>query len=149
MVGTTTVAPSFKLTGRASRSHWPASPVIGQWSRRVGHREEQPQRRRNWTPPGPVPTLGELQAGSGKWMWAICNGTDTSGRIPCQHRAPLALAPFVIRWGANAPSDVMRERLRCALCGHRDATLQRPSWMGNEIGEQPFPAEREREDSDD
>jgi hypothetical protein len=53
------------------------------------------------------------------------------------HRAPLALAPFVIRWGANA--DVLRGRLRCAICGHRGATLQHPGWAGTEIGEQPFP----------
>jgi hypothetical protein len=67
-------------------------------------------------------------------------GADKSGRIPCQHRAPVALAPFVIRWGANASSDVLRGRLRCSICGHRGATIQRPSWAGTEIGEQLFRA---------
>ena len=57
------------------------------------------------------------------------------------HIAPVALAPFVIRWGADSSSDVMRERLCCALCGHRGAALRLPSWMGNDIEWQPFPAE--------
>jgi hypothetical protein len=101
-------------------------------------REDIPQRRHR-TPPGPVPTLGELQEGT-PWLWAVCDGLDACGK-PCLHRTPLALAPFVIRWGANASSDIMRDRLRCAVCGRRGAALQRPSWMGSEIGEQPFPAE--------
>jgi hypothetical protein len=49
--------------------------------------------------------------------------------------------PFVIRWGPDASSNVMRERLRCAKCGHRGAVIQHPGWMGAQIGEQPFPAE--------
>ena len=98
-------------------------------------REGQP-RRNPPAPPGPVPTLGELQAGSSKWVWAICNGLDESGRVACLHRAPLALAPFVIRWGAEASSNVMRQRLRCAVCGHQGAVLQHA-----QIGEQPFPVE--------
>ena len=109
-------------------------------TRRKMPREDQPQRNPP-APPGPVPTLGELQAGSTKWVWAICNGLDESGRVACLHRAPLALAPFVIRWGAEASSNVMRQRLRCAVCGHRGAALQHPSWIDAQIGEQPFPAE--------
>ena len=35
----------------------------------------------------------------------------------------------------------MRERLRCAKCGHRGAVIQHPGWMGAQVGEQPFPAE--------
>jgi hypothetical protein len=108
--------------------------------RRNIRREDQPQQRRP-APPGPVPTLGELQRDSSKWVWAICNGLDASGRIACLHRAPLALAPFVIRWGPDASSNVMRQRLRCAVCGHRGAVLQHPSWIDAQIGEQPFPVE--------
>jgi hypothetical protein len=100
-------------------------------------REDQPQRSPP-APPGPVPTLGELQTGSTKWVWAICNGLDESGRVACLHRAPLALAPFVLRWGTEASSNVMRQRLRCAVCGHRAAVLQHPSWIDAQIGEQPF-----------
>ena len=91
--------------------------------------------------PRPVPTLGELQTGSTKWVWAFCNDLDESGRVAWLHRAPLALAPFVIRCGAEASSNVMRERLRCAVCGHRGAVLQHPSWIDAQIGEQPFPVE--------
>ena len=35
----------------------------------------------------------------------------------------------------------MRQRLRCAVCGHRGAVLQHPSWIDAQIGEQPFPVE--------
>jgi hypothetical protein len=63
-----------------------------------------------------------------------------AGALPaCTVR--LALAPFVIRWGAEASSNVMRERLRCAVCGHLGAVLQHPSWIDAQIGEQPFPVE--------
>src|SRR5437773_2332441 len=117
------------------------SAAVRTFSRRTmrnkPHREDVPQRRSR-TPPGPVPTLGELQHGT-PWVWAYCQGLDRIGR-PCMHRTPLALAPFVIRWGAEASSDVMRERLRCAVCGHRGTVLQHPSWMDAQIGEQPFPA---------
>jgi hypothetical protein len=86
-------------------------------------------------------TLGDLQRDSSKCLWAICNGVEESGRVACLHRAPLASAPYFIRWGADASSNVMRERLRCAVGGHRGATLQHPGWMGNNVGDQPFPAE--------
>src|SRR5947207_13878239 len=108
------------------------SAAVRTFSRRTmrnkPHREDVPQRRSR-TPPGPVTTLGELQHGT-PWVWAYCEGPDAIGR-----RSPLALAPFVIRWGADASSDVMRERLRCAVCGHRGARLEHPSWMGTGIGE--------------
>ena len=87
--------------------------------------------------PGPIPTLGELQQGT-PWVWAYREGRSPAGK-PCMHHAPLAIAPFVIRWSANASSDMMRERLRCAICGHCGAHLQHPSWVGKEVGFQPFP----------
>ena len=71
--------------------------------------------------PGPRPTLGALQRAS-KWVWVCCE--------KCQHHAPLALAAPVIRWGANASSDVLRRRARCTACGHKGATLQHPGWAG-------------------
>src|SRR5437763_11425034 len=79
----------------------------------TSHTAKNVPQRRSRTPPGPVPTLGELQHGT-PWIWAYCEGLDTIGR-PCMHRTPLALAPFVIRWGAEASSDVMRKRLRGAV----------------------------------
>ena len=70
--------------------------------RRKMRREDQWSIRRYRTPPGPVPTLGQLQCGAGKWVWAIC---EWPGDDPCMHRSPLALAPFVIRWGTDTSSD--------------------------------------------
>src|SRR2546423_1337523 len=57
-------------------------------------------------------TLADLQR-QGGWVWAYCEG------IGCGHRVPLAIAPFAIRWGLNASSDLMRERLRCSKSGVR------------------------------
>ena len=88
--------------------------------------------RRNIIEPGPVPTLGQLQTGEVKWVWAYCE------RMGCSHVAPVALAPYVIRWGPDASSDVLRERLKCAKCGRKGATLKHPSWY--EWGWQPWPA---------
>jgi len=59
-------------------------------TRRKMPREGQPQRNPP-APPGPVPTLGELQTGSTKWVWAICNGLDEGGRVACLHRAEIKL----------------------------------------------------------
>jgi hypothetical protein len=46
----------------------------------------------------------------------------------CGHRVAVAFVPFVIRWGTDASSDMLRTRVRCAVCGRRGATLQHPSW---------------------
>jgi hypothetical protein len=43
---------------------------------------------------------------------------------------PLALAPFVIRWGETAPSDLLRRSFRCTVCGAKGATLMLPSHVG-------------------
>jgi hypothetical protein len=82
---------------------------------------------------GPLPTLGELQRAH-PWTWLYCER--------CQHHAPFAFAAAVIRWGANASSDVLRQRARCTVCGSKGATLQHPSWGGNTIGFAPFPTEQ-------
>jgi hypothetical protein len=58
-----------------------------------------------------------------KVVWACCEGLRPAGE-PCQHKVPLALAPFVIRWGANVSSDMLRQNLRCMACGRRGAALQ-------------------------
>jgi hypothetical protein len=78
-------------------------------------------------------TLGDLHSVT-PWLWLNCER--------CQHYAPLACAVAVIRWGRNASSDVLRERARCTACGHKGATLQRPSWGGADVGFLPFPVER-------
>ena len=87
-------------------------------------------RRRYRSKPGRRATLGDLHR-STPWLWLYCE--------QCQHHSPLACAVAVIRWGAAASSDVLRERARCTVCGKKGATLQHPSWEGEHVGFQPFP----------
>ena len=89
-------------------------------------------RRPYKSPPGPRPTLGELQRGH-PWGWLWCER--------CQHRAPFAYAAAVIRWGPDVSSDRLRERVRCTGCGSKGATIQHPGWGGNSIGFLPFPTD--------
>ena len=53
-----------------------------------------------------LPTLGQLLHAL-YWVW-LCRS--------CGHRVAVALVPFVIRWGADASSDMLR-----------GASLQHPS----------------------
>ena len=94
--------------------------------------------RRPAPPSGPRPTLGELLAapGSVHWVWAACGGFN------CAHSAALPLAPLVIRWGWDTPSDTLRAALRCRACGHRGGALMLPSWVDIQVGIQSFPTER-------
>ena len=39
----------------------------------------------------------------------------------------------MIRWGADASSDVLRQRARCTACGRK--------WGGEGVGFLPFPAD--------
>ena len=68
--------------------------------------------------PGPRPTLGDLHCVT-PWVSLYCEG--------CLHHSPIACAIPVIRWGANASSDVSRQRPRCTACGHKGVTLQHPT----------------------
>jgi hypothetical protein len=86
---------------------------------------------RQGQPPGPRPTLGQLQR-SHRWTWVYCE--------KCLHHAPMALVPLIIRWGADTSSDRLRRCARCTKCGYKGATLQHPGWAGTHIGFQPFPA---------
>ena len=79
---------------------------------------------------GPRPTLGQLHR-SHCWTWVYCE--------KCLHHAPMALVPLIIRWGAEASSDQLRQCARCTRCGNKVATLQHPGWAGTHIGFQPFP----------
>jgi hypothetical protein len=88
-------------------------------------------RKTNKSPPGPRPTLGDLQR-STPWLWLWCDR--------CQHKAPFACAVAVIRWGADVSSDRLRQCTPCTGCGSKGATLQHPSWGGNSVGFMPFPA---------
>jgi hypothetical protein len=59
-----------------------------------------------------------------------------------QHKVPIALTPLIIRWGAETGNDVLRQRAHCTKCGHTGVVLQCPSWVGLELGFQPFPVDR-------
>jgi hypothetical protein len=73
------------------------------------------------------------------WVWVNCENST------CRHRAPVALAPLIIRWGPDASSDMLRQSARCARCGRKGATLTGPSWVGLDIGLAPFPADHQPE----
>lgn len=94
---------------------------------------DDPPLRTVRAPPGPIPTLAILRHAS-CWFWLYCNA--------CPHRAPAALAPLIIRWGADASSDVLRQRARCTRCGARGAMLMHPSWGDLQMGLSPFPTAR-------
>jgi hypothetical protein len=68
------------------------------------------------------------------WLWLYCRA--------CGRGAPVALAPFIIRWGAKASSDVLRRSGRCGDCGGKGVTLMNPSWQDMQTGLSPFPVER-------
>jgi hypothetical protein len=80
-------------------------------------------------------TVGDLHRAT-PWVWVNCE--------KCPHHAPLACAVPVIRWGANASSDKLRQCARCTACGHKGATIQHPGWGGADIGFLPFPTTRMR-----
>jgi len=57
------------------------------------------------------------------------------------HPAPTALVPLIIRWGADASTDVLRRSARCTCCGHKGATWMLPRWGASQMGLEPFPVE--------
>jgi hypothetical protein len=97
---------------------------IGECARAMPNRAPQP------------PTLGQLHAEAPRWVWLHCRGTG------CYHKRPAALAPFVIRWGADASSNLLRENLVCKACGYKGADLYHPPWGDSATGWQPFPSGR-------
>ena len=74
-----------------------------------------------------------------KRMGRVCVHCKTYG---CGHNSPMALAPLVIRWGADAPLERLLRSARCMACQKRGAEIRHPSWRDSEVGFQPFPAER-------
>lgn len=92
-------------------------------------------------PPEPIPTLWQLQTdATPKWLWLVCQ------RLGCNHRSATPLAPWVIRYGPNASSSILRERTRCLACGHKGAATQMPAIAGgpNNWGFAEFPATQSR-----
>ena len=78
-------------------------------------------------------TLAELRQ-CACWVWLYCDS--------CGRGAPVALAPWLIRYGPTASSDLLRENARCELCRSRGASLRLPSWGGLDFGIAPFPSDR-------
>ena len=110
--------------GWRSRSNWPHQTISG--TKVTGALSGRKQT------PGPVPTLAELRDSS-PWIWVHCRQTD------CTHYA-MAFLPLIIRCGANASSDRLRQAARCTRCGGKGATLIHPSYVDRVVGFQPFPA---------
>jgi len=58
-------------------------------------------------------------------LWVMC--------ARCLRRTSTALAPWIIRWGTEASSDMLRRSARCRECGGKGATTQIPGWSGLEM----------------
>lgn len=98
--------------------------------------EDQLDPRPRIIEPGPVPTIGELLSTDLKRMWSYCE------RIGCGHSAPIALAPFAIRWRLHVSTDLIRDG--CAVqsvgrkalrsngqAGMREATPNGRAWRNS------------------
>src|SRR5262249_29385986 len=72
-------------------------------------------------PKSATTTLADLRRCT-PWLWVYCER--------CQHRSPAAIVPLMIRWGAEASSDMLRRSARCTRCGRKGATIQLPGWGG-------------------
>src|SRR5262249_750814 len=82
---------------------------------------ELDRRMTNRTIATPIATLPHLRRVT-PWLWVICER--------CQHRAPTALAPWLIRWGPDASGEMLRRSARCGQCGGKGAIIQLPGWGG-------------------
>jgi hypothetical protein len=89
-------------------------------------------------PPGPLPTIGELQRDAPHWCWIYC-GNAFCARI--YRPTAITLAPYVIRWGAEASSNMLRRCARCTVCGHKGATLSHQGDDPEHDNYAAFPAE--------
>jgi hypothetical protein len=96
-------------------------------------REDLPKTRTERQPASTPISLGSLRKIT-CWLWLYCRG--------CGRGVPVALAPFIIRWGADASGDVLRRSFRCRACGGKGATTIVPSWKDMRQGTEPFPVER-------
>jgi hypothetical protein len=99
-----------------------ASSAILQYGMRRSPRDphDDPPRERGRTAPGPVPTIGELlRERNGRWVWVYCRNSE------CGHYRAMPLAPFAIRWGMHASSDLVRKLLRCSACGEKGVSISR------------------------
>lgn len=71
------------------------------------------------------------------WWWLVCGH--------CLHARPVALAPFIIRWGLDTPRERLERAAKCEKCGHKGAGLQHPtrgSMPGKGEPDLTFPVEK-------
>jgi hypothetical protein len=80
-------------------------------------------------------TLAEMQNAVPRWWWVHCSG------YLCGHKAPVPLAPLVIRWGGDATVEYAKSCFRCSVCGTKGAHTTHPSWQDMVIGWSAFPAD--------
>jgi hypothetical protein len=71
----------------------------------------------------------------------IISNDDRDPRFSSEQATPTALAPWIIRWGADASSDLLRRSARCTECGGEGATIQIPVWGGLQTPVRGWPAE--------
>jgi hypothetical protein len=115
---------SRNIAIRGASTTTPSGFPIVPKQRTIGDMDQQP------------PTLEQLRR-SACWWWLHCQNQ------PCLHKAPLALTPCIIRWGAEASSDLLRRSAQCSRCGRKGAILQHPGWAGSQVGWAPFPTHRQ------
>jgi hypothetical protein len=68
--------------------------------------------KRPTLPPPSVTTMGPIR----RFDAVAVNLVSARG-----HLRPIALAPFMIRWGPDVSSDVLRRSARCTQCGQKSA----------------------------
>jgi hypothetical protein len=85
-------------------------------------------------PTPPVPALKELHQTT-PWVWLFCADHQ------CSHHVATTLAWAVIRYGADASTDVLRKNTRCKQCGKKGALIQLPSWTNMIEGAAPVPTD--------
>jgi hypothetical protein len=89
-------------------------------------------RRDRETSLAPV-TLGELRKSNNPWVWLFCSNTD------CGRWKPIALVPFIIRWGADATVDRLKRSALCTTCGQRGAGIATRGWHDSVVGRAQWP----------
>jgi hypothetical protein len=104
-------------------------PAMRQYGKRNPLADPAPLRRPRSRAPRPVPTLGELHR-EPYWCWIYCER--------CAHGRQIALAPYIIRWGANVSNDMLRRNGPCQEGGHRGAELRHASYHTPDIHYHPF-----------
>jgi hypothetical protein len=80
------------------------------------------------------PTLRDVLRQNGTWLWVQ--------RPQCGCDKAIPLAPFIARYGLDAPLSVVLKKSRCTTCGERPATISIPSWPGVGKKQAPIPLDR-------